>query len=56
MNTTNMGCISMEEKTEMTIENVQAIYQTIADIFGNKFNVNIKVTVEQKKKGVEKSE
>ena len=39
----------MEEKTEMTIENVQNLYQVIADIFAEKENVKVQVTVERKK-------
>ncbi len=38
----------MKEKTEMTIENVQALYQTLANIFAEKYNVSIKVTVKRK--------
>lgn len=39
----------MEEKTEMTIENVQNLWQTIADIFAEKEGVKVQVTVERKK-------
>lgn len=39
----------MEEKTEMTIENVQNLYQVIADIFAEKEGVKVQVTVERKK-------
>ncbi len=39
----------MEEKTEMTIENVQNLFQTMADIFAEKQNLKVQVTVERKK-------
>lgn len=39
----------MEEKTKMTLENVQNLYQTIADIFAEKENLKVQVTVERKK-------
>lgn len=39
----------MEEKTEMTIENVQNLWQTIADIFAEKENVEVQVIIERKK-------
>lgn len=39
----------MEEKTEMTIENVQNLYQVIADIFAEKEGVKVQVAVERKK-------
>lgn len=39
----------MEEKTEMTIENVQNLLQTVADIFAEKQNLKVQVTVERKK-------
>lgn len=39
----------MEEKTKMTIENVQNLYQTLADIFAEKSNVKVQVTVKKKK-------
>lgn len=39
----------MEKKTEMTIENVQNLLQTVADIFAEKQNLKVQVTVERKK-------
>lgn len=38
----------MEKKTEMTIENVQNLYQTIANIFSEKQNLKVQVSVERK--------
>ena len=38
----------MEGKTEMTIENVQCLLQTMADILGEKNGLSIKVTVIRK--------
>lgn len=38
----------VQEKTKMTIENIQALYQTIADIFAEKYNVSVKVSVKKK--------
>jgi hypothetical protein len=38
-----------KEKTEMTIENVQALWQTLDDIVGRKYNVKIQAIVERKK-------
>lgn len=40
----------MGEKTEMTIENVQALWQTLANIEGEKYGEKIQITVTKKKK------
>ena len=40
----------MQEKTEMTIENVQNLYQVIADIFAEKEGLKVQVTVKKKNK------
>lgn len=38
-----------KEKTEITIENIQCAWQTLVDIFAEKENVKVQVTVERKK-------
>ena len=40
----------MQEKTEMTIENVQNLWQTIANILAEKYEVSIEVNVKRKEK------
>ena len=42
------GSDEMEKKTEMTIENVQNLYQTIANIFSEKQNLKVQVSVKRK--------
>lgn len=38
----------VKEKTKMSIENMQALYQTLADIFAEKYNASVKVRVKKK--------
>lgn len=40
--------MDLEGKKEFTIENAQMIYQTIADIIGEKYNVEITAKVKEK--------
>ena len=38
----------MNDKTQFTIKHAQAVYQTIADILGEKYNVTIIAKVTEK--------
>lgn len=37
-----------KDKTQFTLEHAQILYQTIADIMGEKYNVEIKAKVKEK--------
>ena len=37
-----------KNKTQFTLEHAQILYQTIADIMGEKYNVEIKAKVKEK--------
>lgn len=38
----------MEDKTQFTLKHAQILYQTIADIMGEKYNIKIIVKVRKK--------
>lgn len=42
------------DKTKFTIEHAQLLYQTLADIIGEKYNVTIVAKVTKKKKTISK--
>lgn len=44
-----------QDKTQFTIEHAQLLYQTLADIMGEKYNMTVIAKVE-KTKGVDKNE
>lgn len=37
-----------KDKTQFTLEHAQILYQTIADIMGEKYNIEIKAKVKEK--------
>lgn len=38
----------MEDKTQFTLKHAQLLYQTLADIIGEKYNIKIIVQVQKK--------
>ena len=38
-----------DDKTKFTLEHAQMLYQTLADIMGEKYNVEIKVKVKERR-------